>query len=107
MLRGAAPVRGRAARPTATRVETMSAKEPGWSRAESETGIRDADRTHERPGQDRAPLNQHNRRAAEARRGQTLHVMTLLLSLATRDSNRLTPTTVSLQRCFSPTSDSS
>ena len=107
MLRGAAPVSGRAARPTATRMETVSAKEPGWSRAESETGIRAADRTHERPGQDRAPSNQRNRRAAEARRGQTLHVTTLLLSLATRDSNRLTPTTVSLQRCFSPTSDSS
>ena len=101
MLRGVAPVSGRAARPTATRAETVSAKEPGWSRAESETGIRAADRTHERPGQDRAPSNQHIRRAAEARHGQTLRVTTLLLSLATRDSNRLAPT------LFSPTSDSS
>ena len=107
MLCGAAPVSGRAARPTATRADTVSAKEPGWSRAESETGIRAADRTHEKPGQDRALLNQRNRRAAKARCGQTLCVTTLLLSLATRDSNRLTPTTVSLQRCFSPTSDSS
>ena len=107
MLRGVAPVSGRAAQPTVTLVETVSAKEPGWSRAESETGIRAADRTHERPGQDRAPSNQRNRRSAEARRGQTLRVTTLLLSLATRNSNRLTPTTVSLQRCFSPTSDSS
>ena len=34
MLRGAAPDRGRAVRPTAARVETVSAKEPGW-RAQS------------------------------------------------------------------------
>ena len=107
MLCDTAPVSGGAARPTATHAETVSTKEPGWSRAESETGIRAADRTHERPGQDRAPSNQRNRRATEARRGQTLRVTTLILSLATRDSNRLTPTTVSLQRCFSPTSDSS
>ena len=45
MLRGAAPVNGRAARSTAARVETVSAKEPGSSRAESEAGIRAADRT--------------------------------------------------------------
>ena len=40
MLRGAAPVNGRAAQSTAPRVETVSAKEPGSSRAESEAGIR-------------------------------------------------------------------
>ena len=45
MLRGAAPANGRAARYTATRVETMSVKEPGSSRVESEAGIRTADRT--------------------------------------------------------------
>ena len=39
MLRGAAPVNGRAARSTAARMETMSAKEPGSSRAESNAGI--------------------------------------------------------------------
>uniref|UniRef100_A0A8C4PWG9 Uncharacterized protein n=1 Tax=Eptatretus burgeri TaxID=7764 RepID=A0A8C4PWG9_EPTBU len=78
MLYGAAPASGRAARPTATRAETVSAKEPGWSRAESETGIRAADRTHERPGQDQVPLNQRNRWATKARRGQTLRVTTLL-----------------------------
>ena len=40
MLRGAAPVNGRAARSTAARVETVSVKEPGSSRVESEAGIR-------------------------------------------------------------------
>ena len=45
MLRGAAPVNGRAARPTAARVETVSAQEPGSSRVESKAGIRAADRT--------------------------------------------------------------
>ena len=40
MLRGAAPVNGRTARSTAARVETVSAKEPGSSQAESEAGIR-------------------------------------------------------------------
>ena len=40
MLRGAAPVNGHAARSTAARMETLSAKEPGLSRAESEAGIR-------------------------------------------------------------------
>ena len=74
--------------------KTVFAKEPGWSRAESKTGIRAADMTHERPGQDQAPSNQRNRQAAEARRGQTLRVTTLILSLATRDSNRLTPTSL-------------
>ena len=42
MLRGAAPDRGRAVRPTAAHVETMSATEPGW-RARSPAGA--ADRT--------------------------------------------------------------
>ena len=45
MLCGAAPVNGHAARSTAARVETVSAKEPGSSRVESEAGIRAADRT--------------------------------------------------------------
>jgi len=45
MLRDAAPVNGRAAESTATRVETVSAKEPGSSRVESEAGIRAADST--------------------------------------------------------------
>ena len=40
MLRGAAPVNGRAVRSTAARVETVSAKEPGSSRAEAEVGIK-------------------------------------------------------------------
>ena len=45
MLRGAAPVNGHAARSTAARVETVSAKEPGSSRGTSEAEIRAADRT--------------------------------------------------------------
>ena len=45
MLRGTAPANSRAVRSTAARVETMSAKEPGSSRVESEVGIRAADRT--------------------------------------------------------------
>ena len=40
MLRGAAPGNGRAPRSTAMRVETVSAKDPGSSRAESEVRIR-------------------------------------------------------------------
>ena len=39
VLHGAAPVNGHAARSTAARVETVSAKELGSSRAESEAGI--------------------------------------------------------------------
>ena len=45
MLHGGAPVNGRTARSTAARMETVSVKEPGSSRAESEAGIRAAART--------------------------------------------------------------
>ena len=85
MLRGAAPVNGRAARPTATRVDLVSAEELESGRAESKAGIRAADRTHERPGQGQAHSNQRNRRPAEARRGQTLRVTTSFFPLATSD----------------------
>ena len=85
MLRGVAPVTGRAARPTATSVELVSAEELESGRAESKAGIRAADRTHERPGQGRAPSNQRNRRPAEVRHGQTLRVTTSFFPLATSD----------------------
>ena len=92
MLRGAAPVNGRAARSMAARVETVSAKEPGSSRGSGlQTG------PNERPGQGRVevfPALSHSK-TNDPQRAQPLYDLPPFFRY--QPTNCLTPTLFALR----------
>ena len=99
-LCGAAPVNGRAARSTAARLDTVSAEEPGSSRAESEAGIRAADRTQRgtRSRSGRGLPSSLTLETNDPQRAQPLHDLPPFFCY--QPTNCLTPTLRSVRLTF-------